>query len=37
MDILKLVIPTKQNEEQVLNFKEEFIKNNDRSFDGCEA
>lgn len=35
MDILKLVIPTKQNEEQVLNFKEEFIKNNDRSFDGC--
>lgn len=34
MDKLKLVIPTKEHEEQVMLYKEEFLKNND-SFDGC--
>lgn len=34
MDKLKLVVPTKEYEEQVMSYKEAFIKNND-SFDGC--
>lgn len=34
MDILQLVIPTKEYEEQVMKYKEEFLKNKD-SFDGC--
>lgn len=33
-DKLKLVVPTKEYEEQVMSYKEAFIKNND-SFDGC--
>lgn len=34
MDKLKLVIPIKEYEKQVMLYKEAFIKNND-SFDGC--
>lgn len=34
MEILKLVKPTLEYEEQVLNYKKAFLENND-SFDGC--
>lgn len=34
MEILKLVLPTKEYEEQVMDYKEKMLENND-SFDGC--
>lgn len=34
MSILKLIVPTKEYEAQVMNYKEDFLKNND-SLDGC--
>lgn len=35
MNILKLVKPTKEYEEQVMNYREEFWNNNETSLDGC--
>ena len=35
MDEIKLVIPGKEYAEQVMEYKKEFIDNNDFSFDGC--
>lgn len=35
MEILKLVKPVKEYEEQVMNYREEFWKNNETSLDGC--
>ena len=35
MNILKLVKPVKEYEEQVMNYREEFWNNNETSLDGC--
>ena len=35
MEILKLVKPIKEYEEQVMNYREEFWNNNENSLDGC--
>lgn len=35
MSVLKLIKPSKEHKKQVLEYKEEFLKNNDNSFDGC--
>lgn len=35
MGFLRLVRPTKEDEEQVMKYRAEFIENNDYSFDGC--